>query len=204
MADGIDDGIVNEQTVRALLLRLVHRHVGAPKQLLGRRIGGIGNRNTNTGPNRDHPAIDLEAVADEADQPPAKITGDLYGARAGDHHGELVAADTGEQMATRSLAEAVRHGLEQAVAGRMAEGVVDLLEAIEIEINHGHRRAVDAARFGRLIQCRHQRRPVGKSAQLVIGGRVKGLRLAALDLAHAAKRDRDQEGHGQADQREHR
>jgi hypothetical protein len=45
----------------------------------------------------------------------------------------------------------------------MAEGVVDLLEAVEIEIDDGYRSAVGAARFSRLIQP-PPARLVGKSA----------------------------------------
>ena len=82
VADGVDHGVVDEQPVRALLLGLVHRHVGAAKQFLGRRIGGVGHRDADAGADRHRPAVELEGIADEADQPPTEIAGDLDGTRA--------------------------------------------------------------------------------------------------------------------------
>jgi hypothetical protein len=44
-------------------------------------------------------------------------------------------------VAHHLLCQPRRHGLQQAVAEGVAEHVVDMLEAVEVEHQHGHRRA---------------------------------------------------------------
>ena len=203
MADGVDHGVVDEQPVRPLLLGLVHRHVGAAKEFLGRRIGGVGHCDADAGADRHRPTVEHKGIADEADQPPTQIAGDLYGTRAADHDRELVAADARQEVAARAIPKALRHLLQQLVAGFVTEGVIDFLEPIEVEIDHRDRGAVGSPGGRCIVERRDERRAVRQAAQFVVGRRVAGLGFAALDLAHPAERDRNQEGHGKSDQRQH-
>ena len=70
----------------------------------------------------------------------------------GEDDRELVAADAGHRVVLAdAVAEALRHLQQQLVAGRVAEGVVDGLEVIEVDEHHRQRlpaaaRAIDAER----------------------------------------------------------
>ena len=56
------------------------------------------------------------------------------------HDDELVAADAGDHVAPSSTAlQALRHRLQQLVADRWSERVVDLLEAVDVEHEHYER-----------------------------------------------------------------
>ena len=64
-----------------------------------------------------------------------------------DQHGELVAAEPGHRVAVaHRRAQPVGDLDQQLVAGRVAEAVVDLLEAVQVEEQHGHVVVVAAAR----------------------------------------------------------
>ena len=127
----------------------------------------------------------------------------LCGADAGDDHGKLVAADTGHEPVADEVLEAGGDLPEQAVAGLVAVGVVDLLEAVEIEIDHRDRCAGGAPGRDRGLQCRDQRGAVGQAGQPVVGRVVARRALAPLDVAKVAEGHDEDEAHGQADQTEH-
>lgn len=81
--------------------------------------------------------VDLELLADRLDQALGErqnlLTPDVVGHQ--DH--ELVAADTSDEGAVGFRGKPVRRRPHQHVADGMAEYVVDLLEAVEIEAEHG-------------------------------------------------------------------
>ena len=65
----------------------------------------------------------------------------MVGAGRGDD-GELVAADAGDEIvAADGVGEPLRHRADQLVADRMAERIVDVLEVVEVDVEHGRRRA---------------------------------------------------------------
>ena len=73
------------------------------------------------------------------------------------------------------------HHLEQLVADRMAERVVDALEAVEIEIEH--RELVAAADAGqRLGEPLAEQHAVGQIGQRVVARHMRDLLLGALAL----------------------
>jgi hypothetical protein len=62
-----------------------------------------------------------------------------------DQH-ELVAADAADGVAlAQHRAQPLAHALQQLVAGRVAERVVDELEVVEVHEHHGDVRAASAA-----------------------------------------------------------
>ena len=71
------------------------------------------------------------------------------------HDGEFVAADAGDEVvASRGFAQVPADDLQHSVAGRMAKGVVDGLEVIEVE-HHEHkaRTAFGSNRAAALEAC---------------------------------------------------
>ena len=71
------------------------------------------------------------------------------GVDSGQQHRELVAAQAGQNLpgAAQILAQPIGHRLEQGVPGVVTEAVVDFLEPVQVEQQHGAR-----AGFGGQVQ----------------------------------------------------
>ena len=62
--------------------------------------------------------------------------------RDGGHHGELVAAEPRHDvLGPHGVGQPQRHVADQLVADRMAERVVDVLEVVEVDVEHRGGRA---------------------------------------------------------------
>ena len=104
------------------------------------------------------------------------------------HDGELVAAETRDAVGAARAAPASRLDklADEIVAGRVAERVVDVLEAVEVEIVERRARAA-AARLGECaVEAVVEERAVGEAGQRVMEGEVLSLRLARLQLRRGA------------------
>lgn len=81
---------------------------------------------------------------------------------------ELVAAEPGDGAAVaQRRGEPLGHPDQQLVAGGMAQGVVDRLEVVEVQAQHGDGRAVGMPARDGLFQPMHEQRPVGQAGQVV-------------------------------------
>ena len=82
---------------------------------------------------------------------------------------ELVAAEAAHRVvAPHRLAEPVRHLLEQAVAGGVAEAVVDHLELVEVDEQHGRPRVVAGRAGQRLLDAVEQEGAVRQPGEAVV------------------------------------
>ena len=80
------------------------------------------------------------------------------------HDHELVATEATERLARfEPLEEPGRDLLQHDVADGVALGVVDHLEAVEVEEEHGHPTAVGAHPVERLLDALPQQEPVGQT-----------------------------------------
>ena len=108
--------------------------------------------------------------------------GDLLRA-ALDQHDELVAAEAADRVGLAQHAGDPRgDDAQQLVADRVAEGVVDALEAVEVD---EHRRRLGAAAAGvgeHLLGAVHDQRAVGQAGERVVQRLVA--QLAGLLLDH--------------------
>jgi hypothetical protein len=87
-------------------------------------------------------------------------------------HRELVTAQPGHHVARPyAVDQAVRDDLQQPVADRVAEGVVDLLEPVEVEQEQAHP-LLSARLRERLLGAQHQQLPVGQAGETVVHGLV--------------------------------
>ncbi|MNQ38723.1 hypothetical protein D3C85_523160 [compost metagenome] len=168
--------------VTARRLGLVHRHVGMAQQRVhvtpvlredtdadtGRRIQRntahrerLGKRQQNVFRGRGQPAV-LELRH---------------------QHHELVAGEPAHDIRrTRQTAQTLRHIAQQRIADRVAQRIVDLLEAVQIQEQH---RNPLAFRFGardRLLGLRQQQIPVGQPRQLVVERQLANARTRFLAL----------------------
>ena len=112
----------------------VHRDVGVPQQLVRVLAHPAGNGDADAPPDRDLLAPDRERHLQRVDHPFRDCQGalELHLVRQEDR--ELVAAEPGRQVVgSHAAADPVGHGRQQPVAGRVAEGVVDDLEVVEVE-----------------------------------------------------------------------
>ena len=95
---------------------------------------------------------------------------------------ELVSAVAGDDVAVAHRgAQACGDLDEQPVAGRVAEGVVDLLEAVEVAEHHGEVAPVRGGGAQVLVELGDERVPVDQAGQSV----VRRLELQALRRAVA-------------------
>ena len=129
-------GAVEHRVRAAVRLRAVHRHVGVADQVLGRDVraregdaDGGGHDEVAAGHGDRLRERELHALGHRGRL--ARIADVLQ------QHGELVAAQPGDGVArTERPAQPARDGLEELVAGLVPEGVVDRLEAVEVEEQH--------------------------------------------------------------------
>ena len=129
------------------------------------------------------PAADLE----RCDERFRDALGDhhRFGAvvQAVEQHRELVAAEAGEHVvAAHDRLHPVRDLDEEGVAGAVAEGVVDELEVVEVEVQHADHRAVATRRRHRSLELIAERGPIRQAGQLVA---QRLLAEAGIGLAQA-------------------
>ena len=108
-----------------------------------------------------------------------------------DKEGKFVAREASEHgVAGQFLVHALGEDLERPVARRVPEGVVDLLEMVEVEVDE-RELAARAARAGdRLLQRMLELQPVRDLGERVVAGEVADSPLGALALGDVA-RDED-------------
>ena len=107
----------------------------------------------------------------------------LVGAAVGQQDGELVAAEAGDRGAVaHALAQRVGHLADQLVAGAVAERVVDVLEAVDVEQHDCAARAVAGDVVDVALELALERAPVQQAGQRVVVGHVAQLGLVAAAL----------------------
>ncbi len=180
------------EVVAAALLGRVHRRVGIAHQ--GRHIKAVFRKEADAdrrpqvvlvaGHGERH-AHRLEDLARESDQ----ISGVVVTAH--DNH-ELVAAHPRERaLCLHARREPARHAAQERIARFVAGRVVDLLEAVQIDEQHGNAREL-VIQTRRLEQVAHPLGQVGaviEAGERIAGGEVFELLLGLAHRADIGKRD---------------
>ena len=141
------------EAVAARRLGAVHGDVGLAQQLggFGDLLGGEDGADRDADPRLA--VADDERLADDRDDPLAQPADVGLALRADLDDGEFVAADAGDRVGlAQQRAQPLADLLDELVAGIVAERVVDLLEAVEIEHQQGDllaRAAVAGQRLAR-------------------------------------------------------
>jgi hypothetical protein len=100
------------------------------------------------------------------------------------HHHELVAADAADGVADAQLVHQPRGDfLQQLVADRVAERVVDGLEAIQVDEHHRGALAVAVAERERLREAVLQQAAIGQRGERVVVGEVLACFFASSSSA---------------------
>ncbi len=154
----------------AVFLRRVHGHVGPPHQGFGvdGRIGLLYHQ-TERQPDLQAVALNDERRFDAVHQPFGDVAELLLGAVAGQQHHELIAAETGQQIAlAQHTAQPLPHGDQQLIANDVAQPVIDGFEAVEIHQPDGQR--LGRVALHQLVEVIEKDAAIGQPGQLVAQG----------------------------------
>jgi hypothetical protein len=164
----VEPRLVGDDAVLADL-RLVHRDVGRAQHaaLVAAVLGGEGQ--PDAGLDAQGHALDDERLV-QLDQAALGERVRAGGAvDVGEQHGELVAAEPGHGVGgSHDRLESRRDLAEHEVAVVVAEGVVDLLEPVEVEEQHGAAAAAPAAELQRRLQPVAEQPAVRQAGELVV------------------------------------
>ncbi len=164
----------------AAFLGGVHRQIGAAHQ--GERIHRLRlllNDDAQRQPDLQGVALHRELLLHAFDQSVGHCAQLVERGVPGEHHHELVSAQPRQhiglaQHATQTLA----HGHQQLISHRMAQTVVDDLEAVEID--HAHGQSLMRMLDQRGAQFLHERPAVGQAGEIIaMGDGAIGLVLVA-------------------------
>ncbi|MDT4836609.1 hypothetical protein FQZ97_703160 [compost metagenome] len=101
-----------------------------------------------------------------------------------EHEHEFVAAEAGQGVLLAHMAaQALGHLLQQLVAHIVAEGVVEILEVVQIDEQQGAVQLVASALRQGMLQAVEQQAAVGQAGEQVVEGQAVDLREVLLVLA---------------------
>ena len=180
-------------TRAASLLGLVHRRVRVAKDLLGAGVGRLAQGDPDARRDEDLLGPQVEGFPQRLVVPNRRRPRVVDALDVLQQHHELVAAEPRQgvglpQVATQPIGDAD----EQRVAHRVAEAVVHVLEAVQID--EEHRELVVLATLltpHGALEPLHQERPVGEAGQPVVVGVVTELVLGELACRDVGLRARD-------------
>ena len=167
--------------VAALGLGGIHGGVGVAQQLAGVAVilGGIGD--ADAGAEEIVAAIQHEGLGQDASDALGHHDGGGAVLQVFGQHHEFVAAQTGQSVrGAQTVVDAPRHLDQHLIAGQMAQAVVDQLEAVAVDEQHGEGGVPAAAAAHGLIQSVQQQGAVGQAGQGVVQGVVDQLFLGGL------------------------
>ena len=187
---------VQQESAPALLLGRVQGLVGA----LDHRVDGLAVvRVEGDADARGH--ADLVAGSEHRPDQSVEDLGGDHGGVLGlgdivEQEHELVAAQPGDRVRLAALAlQPAGHLDEQGVADIVAEGVVDSLEAVQIEEKDRHPAAPPLGLDHRLSEPVAEQQPVGQAGEGIVMGQPVEVRLAGAQLLLDAQPVGDVAGH---------
>ena len=121
----------------------------------------------------------------------------LNGAQFREQYGEFVAPEARHQIfTTNDPTQRLGHLTQHVVAGGVAEGVIDLLEAVEVEKQHARHTGVALEAGDRTLHRLAKGQPVGQTREDIRAGLMDQLRLSHLDRRHVRGETLDAQHHG--------
>ena len=182
------------------LLRDVHRHVGVAQQI-ARRVIRVRDGDADARGREHFLPLEMEGVLHELEHALDHSHGRIVVRRILDEDRELVAAEARDRVgrAHRGL-HALRRVDQQHVALRVAERVVDGLEVVEIEEDHGDRARVPAREHERVRHAIEKERAIRQPGERVVKCLMRELGLQRLALADVARVEHDAAHRGLVEQ----
>ena len=191
---GVHRRVVDAGAVAAFVLGAVKRHVGIAHDVGGGAALVVDHRNADRGADDDVLAADGVGRADRRDDALRQPHHLVAVAADRGNHREFVAAETRHQVAAaQRVRQPQRHVADQLVADMVAERVVDVLEMIEIDIEHRGRRGAVAHLLDHRFQPLAEENAVGQAAKRIVHGEMAQPRFARGDCgrgtAHVAQHE---------------
>jgi hypothetical protein len=171
------------------ILGLVQRDVGISEQVLEpARVVHHGDAQARV--DRDQVSFELIRIVQRVAHPSRYRLGFRVARDVLEQHGELVASKACEELlaATRRF-QTVGDLDQQIVADRMTHGVVDPLEAVQVDEHEADPRPAPASAGNRTSARLVERPPIGQPRQFVRGGLVTQAVLQEHPFGHFAGRD---------------
>ena len=167
----------------AEFLGLVHGHVGFFEQRL-RRPAVIGkDGDAEGGAEKDPVPRRIHGIVQQGEyflRPGGNL---LHGAGLGDEDVKVVAADPGRPVPAAEVAGQPRaHLLQHVVPCEMSEGIVDVLEAVDVQHQEGKAPSVPALPLQLTFQAGVEHGPARKAGKLVEVGAELDLRILEMNL----------------------
>jgi hypothetical protein len=179
---GVRVGVGDLVAVAAALLGAVHRDVGAAQHVGCAAGADLAVHDADAAVHRQLAVVEQHRGGERLQDAACQVRDGGQARRVGVEGDELVAADPGDQLVGRgdAVAQPVGDGDQQPVAHRVAEAVVDRLEAVQVEVADADPAVGAVAAPGaRLVRCAEraveafeEQRAVGQSCERVVGGLV--------------------------------
>ena len=180
-------GLEEADRAGARFLGAIERGIGILHDVKWRVAVARRQHDADAGRADDLAALDLERFVEGRDEALGDLERILRPCQIGHHQRELVAADACDMLGRAGAALQAACDLDQKfVAGRMAELVVDLLEAIEVEQKHREFLAGQSETLQGSIERFVEGDPIGQMGQRILPHRALG-----LDLPHHAPCERE-------------
>jgi hypothetical protein len=130
----VQAGVEQREPALAFGLGLVHRQVGVAQHLVGLAVAHVAEGDADARRRPQLGAVDAHRLVQRLQHTLPELQHGGLARWLFDQDRELVAAKPRDQVVrAHAVADALRRFLQQLVAGRVAERVVDVLEAVEVE-----------------------------------------------------------------------
>ena len=136
--------------IRASTLGLgaIHRQVRAPHQRLAIVAIDRSDSDTDARADQNAMAVDVQRLGERLHDPFGEAGGVFRPVQLAHQYGEFVAAQASDEVAfAQAVGDLLAYFLQDGVAGRMPERIVDALETVEIDVKHADHLAVSSARL---------------------------------------------------------
>ena len=179
---------------------MIHGDVGVAQHVLGIRVAALAGGDPHAGCDGNAVPVDIDRLGEAGLHPLDDLR---HGARREvvEQQCELVSAESCRKVGRpQATAQPMTHLRQQAVAGEVAERVVDELEAVEIEEDHSKAEARRRPRVvDRKVQALEEQLPIGQTGDLVVQGPLSKSLLQLF--AGLAVVDRADHAHGRSGRR---
>ena len=186
--DLVHRGLEHPVAALAVALGDVHGSVGVADQVVG--VGGAavpGHRDAEARAHDQLLLVQPQRLGEGLDDAFGGVRGLLEALHVLQEDRELIPAEAGRRVACANARfESLGHVEQHLVAGGVAEAVVDRLEVVEVEEDHGQALVVAARARDRVPHPLDEQRAVGEVRHRVVEGLVGELLLEDLALAHVA------------------
>ncbi len=168
--------VVEARAVAARVLRAVHRSVGVAQQLARVRAVVREHGDADARGHEELVPVDHERPAHRAEQLLGHDAERFAVADAGQQDREVVGAHARDRVAFAHRAgQASADALQELVAHRVAEARVDLLEAVEVDHEHGELLPERASPLHGLVHAVFEEQLVGEAREAVVRGLMADL-----------------------------